>query len=149
MVGCGTNHLAARMIWRKVFGRTSILVWGWFGIVWTGWSSICWKHPFRQVVVILLILFFKLSLCKIATSIPSSNSSDDLCFLFCIYPSSIEKQKYECHAWLQAIYMKPCFTLLLRIRSFASMKYYGNGAIQLEIYRTYIPYLISNFTKLS
>ena len=34
------SHLATRMIWRKVFGRTSILGWRWFGVVWTK------NHPF-------------------------------------------------------------------------------------------------------
>ena len=43
---CCTNHL----------GRTSILEGWWFGVVWTGWSSI-----------FLFILFFKSSLCKIAS----------------------------------------------------------------------------------
>ena len=30
---CRTNHLTARMILTKVFGRTSILVGWWFGMV--------------------------------------------------------------------------------------------------------------------
>ena len=33
-----TNQLAARMIWRKRFVRTSILEGWWFCMVWTGWS---------------------------------------------------------------------------------------------------------------
>ena len=37
---CRSNHLAARIIWPKVFGRTSILLGWWFGMVWTRWSSI-------------------------------------------------------------------------------------------------------------
>ena len=43
---CRTNHLAARMIWTKVFGRKSIWVGWWFGMVWTWWSSIIPKCPF-------------------------------------------------------------------------------------------------------
>ena len=30
---CRTSHLAARMIWRKVFGNASILGGWWFGVV--------------------------------------------------------------------------------------------------------------------
>ena len=66
-----------------------------FGMVWAGWSSIFPKHPFRQVSIILLILFFKSSWWKIASaarkwinSVPP-NSSDGLCLLFCLYPSSM------------------------------------------------------------
>ena len=70
---CRTNHLAARMIWTKVFGRTSILVRWWFDMVWTGCSSIFPKHPFRQVLystvaVILSILYFNSSWWKIASA---------------------------------------------------------------------------------
>ena len=56
------------MIWTTVFERPSILVRWWFGMVWTRWSSIFPKHPFRQVAVILFILFFKSSWCKIASA---------------------------------------------------------------------------------
>ena len=35
---CRTSQLKARMIWRTVFGRTSILGGWWFGVVWTGRS---------------------------------------------------------------------------------------------------------------
>ena len=44
------------------------------------------KHPFSKVAVILFLLFFKSSWYK--RNLPPS-SSDDLCLLFCIYPSSI------------------------------------------------------------
>ena len=44
------------------------------------------KHPFSKVAVILFLLFFKSSRYK--RNRPPS-SSDDLCLLFCIYPSSI------------------------------------------------------------
>ena len=82
---CRTSHLAARMIWRKVFGRTTILGGWWFGVVWTRWSSIFLKHPFLQVPVILVILFFKSSWCGMEwNSFFPSNSSDDLCLLFCL-----------------------------------------------------------------
>ena len=63
---CHTNHLAARMIWTTNFGRTSFLVGWWFGMVRTGWSNILLKHPFRQVAVLLFILFFKSAWSKIA-----------------------------------------------------------------------------------
>ena len=33
----------------------------WFSVVWTRWSSVFPKHPFRQIAVILFILFFKSS----------------------------------------------------------------------------------------
>ena len=58
---CHTSFLAARMIRRKVFGRTSILGGWWFDVVWTGRSSIFLKHPFRQASVLLFIHFFKSS----------------------------------------------------------------------------------------
>ena len=67
---CRTNHLVARMIWRTVFGRTSILVgwwFHWFGAVWTRLSSFFSKNPIRQVAVILFILFIKSSWCKIVS----------------------------------------------------------------------------------
>ena len=35
------------MLWR-IFERASILVGCWFGMVWTGWSSIFSKHPFHS-----------------------------------------------------------------------------------------------------
>ena len=38
--GGPTSHLAARMSWRKVYGRTFILGGRWFGVVWIGSSSI-------------------------------------------------------------------------------------------------------------
>ena len=56
-----TNNLAARMIKTNIFGRTSIMVGWWFGMVWTGWSFIFPKHPFRQLAVILFILYLKSS----------------------------------------------------------------------------------------
>ena len=52
-VTCRTSNLAARMVWRTVFGRKSILGGWWFGVVWTGWSYIFPKHPIRQVSVLL------------------------------------------------------------------------------------------------
>ena len=58
---CRISHLAARMIWWKVFERTSILGGWWFGVVWTTWSSIFLKHPLCQVPVLLSILFSNLS----------------------------------------------------------------------------------------
>ena len=42
------SHLEARVIWRKLHGRTSILEGWWFGVVSTGWSSIFPKHPFAK-----------------------------------------------------------------------------------------------------
>ena len=46
--------------------RSILVGWWLFGMVWTGWSSIFAKHPFRQVAVIILILYFKSSWWKIA-----------------------------------------------------------------------------------
>ena len=54
-----------------------------------------WMHPFLQIILIQFILYFKLSYCKIAqrgkefNEFCLSNSSDDLCLFFCIYPSSM------------------------------------------------------------
>ena len=64
-----TSHWAARMIWRNVFGKTSILGGWWLGVVGTRWSSIFLKHPFCQASVLLRIsiLFFKSSWCKICS----------------------------------------------------------------------------------
>ena len=60
---CRTNQLAARMFWTKVFVRTCILVGWWFGVVWTGWSSIFSKHPHSaKLPFFLFILFFKITL---------------------------------------------------------------------------------------
>ena len=57
-----TSHLAARMIWRTVFGKTSILG-GWrFGFMWTRWLSIFLKNPFCQASIILFILFIQIIL---------------------------------------------------------------------------------------
>ena len=92
---CRTNHLAARMYGTKVFGRTSIFVGLLFGIVWTRWSSIFPKHPFLQVAVILFILFIQIILVENGKwawnwiNFVPPNSSDDLCLLFCLYPSSM------------------------------------------------------------
>ena len=87
---CHISHLAARTIWRKVFKRTSILRGFWFGVVWTGWSSIFPKHPFRQVFNLLFTLFYKSfwhqiasAACNCIYSVPPT-SSDDLCFPFCL-----------------------------------------------------------------
>ena len=60
---CRISHFAARMIWRQIFKRTSILGGWWFGVMWTGWSLIFLKHPFRQVFVLPFFLFFKSSWC--------------------------------------------------------------------------------------
>ena len=53
------------------------------------------KHLFRQVAFILLILFFQIILvensqcCKELIPFYPPNSNDDLCFLFCLYPFSM------------------------------------------------------------
>ena len=81
-----TNHLAVKMIWWKVVGRTTTLGGWYFGLVWTCWSAIFSIHPLRQVANILFILFFKSSWCKIASAARKRNwfqfrslsSSDDL-----------------------------------------------------------------------
>ena len=71
---CRANHLAAWIIWKQVFGRTSILVGLWFGLVWNGGSSTFSKHTFHKVAFILLILFFKSSATTFAFS--------SVCFFF-------------------------------------------------------------------
>ena len=83
-------------MWTKVFGKTSILRGLWFDMVWTGWSSIFSKHPFQKVALILFILFFKIILeennskcSKELNQFCPPNSSNDLCLLFCLYPSSM------------------------------------------------------------
>ena len=86
-------HLSPRLIWRKVVGR--ILGGWWFGMVWGGWSSISFKASIPPSSYFLFILFFKSSWCKIASVARNKNqfclpsSSDDLCLLFCLYPSSM------------------------------------------------------------
>ena len=46
------SHLVARMIWRQVIGRTSILGGGgWFGLVWNRISSISSNHPGAKSLV--------------------------------------------------------------------------------------------------
>ena len=89
---CRTSHLASRMIWRTVFGRTSILVGGGLAYGMNRRSSIFSRHPLRQADVILLIFFFKSSWYKISCSkdFRPPISSNDLCLLFWIYPSSRE-----------------------------------------------------------
>ena len=94
---CRTNHLAARMIWRKkVVGKTTILV-GWlFGMVGTGWSSLfqsIHSAKYHSLAFILLILFYKIILVENIwcgrefNQFCRPNSSDDVCLLFCCYPS--------------------------------------------------------------
>ena len=86
------NHLAEWMIWTK----SSILVGWWFGIVCTRCTSIYSMHPFRQVAFILFILVFKIIPVENSqrdnelNQFRPPNSSNDLCLLFCRYPSSIE-----------------------------------------------------------
>ena len=88
---CCTDNLAASVIWRQVFWRTSIFAGCWFGVVWTGYPD----HPFFKASILLFLLFIKPYWCKIASAArnwinsASPSSSDDLCLLFCIYPSSI------------------------------------------------------------
>ena len=48
-----------------------------------------WIHPFLQIILMQFILFFKSSLCKELNKFCPSNSSDDICPFFCIYPSSM------------------------------------------------------------
>ena len=49
---CHTSHLAARLVWRKVFGRATILG-GWWFVVWCELEDhpIVPKHPIRQVSI--------------------------------------------------------------------------------------------------
>ena len=55
---------------QKDYGRTYILV-RWYA----GWSSIFTKHPLQQVDVILFILFYKSSWCKIASAAKNWSNS--------------------------------------------------------------------------
>ena len=68
----------------------------WRVVVWRAgvkhrWSSVYLKHPFCQAFVLLFIPFFKSSWCYIYIVrswnwiIRRANSSDDLCFLFCLF----------------------------------------------------------------
>ena len=81
------NYLAARMIWKKVFERTSTLGGRWFGVVWTERSSIFPKQPFYPFFFSTIssnhpgakpVVRFRIE------SILSPNSNDDLCLLFCL-----------------------------------------------------------------
>ena len=94
VIECRANHLAARMIWTKVFGRTFILVGWWFGMLWNGWSSICSKHPFRQVVFILIYSFLQNHPGGKRLPVgPSPNQQRrPLPILFCLYPSSMGRR---------------------------------------------------------
>ena len=70
------------MIWRQIFGRTSILG-GWlFGVVWTEWSLF---FQSTQVSVLQFILFFKSSLgimgCEAFNSVPQPWQRRPLLFL--------------------------------------------------------------------
>ena len=89
-IECCTIDLAARIIWKNVFGRTSILGGLWFGVVWTGWSSIFSNLifsnlPLCQESVLQIILFFK-SFWRYSASLNQFHpptTSDDLCLCFC------------------------------------------------------------------
>ena len=56
------------MIWTKVFGRTSILVGWWLGMVWTRWSTVFSKHPFRPVAFFYSSFSSKSSWWKISSA---------------------------------------------------------------------------------
>ena len=58
LFGGRTIHLTARMIWRKVFWRISILGGWWFGVVWTRLIIHFSEDPFCQASILLCILFF-------------------------------------------------------------------------------------------
>ena len=63
----------ARIILTKGFGRISILVGWWFGLVWLDYDMYIFFKAFFQVTVILFIHFFKSSWCKIASdSVPQT-----------------------------------------------------------------------------
>ena len=91
---CHTSHLAARMIWKKFLEEYPFWKGCWFGVVWTVRSSIFSKHPFQHCS------FFYSSVSSnhpgakylawqgIESTVPQ-NSSDDLCLLSCINPSSM------------------------------------------------------------
>ena len=92
-----TNQLKARMIWTKVFGRTSILVGQWSGMMWTVWSSI---YDFSKAFIassscFLFIGFLISSYWKISNAarnwinFVSQTAATTFCLLFCLCPSSI------------------------------------------------------------
>ena len=95
------RHLAARMIWRKVFGRASVLG---GGLVWCEPSD----HPFFRSIHSAKCTFFYSSFSSNHPGakslvwqgiewIPSpAISSDDLCLLFYLYPSSMIVSVYFC-----------------------------------------------------
>ena len=68
------SHLVARMIWRQVIGRTSILGGG-GGLVWCEPEY----HPFLQIILVL-----NLWCGKELNQFPPPTSSDDLSPLFCL-----------------------------------------------------------------
>ena len=93
--GIGTTLNAAQASkddLRKRFWNTihvgRVVVWCW----WTGWSSIFPKHPFRQVSILLFILFFKsYTGTKWLVGHPvefnqfhTPTRGDDLCLSFCL-----------------------------------------------------------------
>ena len=85
---CRNSHLAARMIGINFFERISILGGRWFGV---NQMIIHFpKHPYRQVSVLLFILFFKSSWCFKASAAwhwinsISRITSNDLCLPFCL-----------------------------------------------------------------
>ena len=139
---CHTYHLAARMIWTINFGRTSILVGWWFSMVWTGWSSIFSKHPFQKVALILFILFFKIILeennskcSKELNKFCPPNSSNDLCLLFCLYPSSMGPlQPANNSLWPTVMYEDgpPC--IIMPIYGYVGRPYTSNMLISFPLY---------------
>ena len=83
-------------------------------------------HLFLQIIHVQFFLFFKLSKCKIASeaikwinSVPP-NSSNDLCLLFCIYPSSIPLRNPLYLSFYQKVYRK--LYSLSSINSFTDQK---------------------------
>ena len=63
---CWTSHLAARMIWTQIFGRTSILVGWWFGRILMYSASAEWageKPLYMQILLIAYIVYHLLWNC--------------------------------------------------------------------------------------
>ena len=80
-----------KSFWENIlFGR--VVVWY---IVWTGWSSIFSKHPFSQLSLYSIHPCLQSSLGGKYLALQLNqfhppNSSDDLCLIFCLYPSSMD-----------------------------------------------------------
>ena len=93
---CRSNHLAARLIWRKVFGRTSLFVGWWFGVVWTRWSTFFEgsipPSSLYSIFSLLQIILVQNFYCSAARNSISRAAASTFAFsstVYIMYPSSI------------------------------------------------------------